>query len=238
MVDRVIMGSEIDQYGRLSSQYSVGRRSEWKEGLFLIDNFNGLDEEKKNRIINAALGEFAQRGYQKASTNEIVRQAGIAKGMLFYYFGSKKQLYFFLYDFCSTTLETEIVNYVNNEEQDFFTLMRQTSLAKVELLNRYPAMFSFILSVFKEDNSEIKEELNSLNKSTLLSRIEKITSGFDMSKFKEGLDMEKISNIVYWTFEGFSREYQEAMLTGKVDTGSVLKDLDDYLELLKNMFYK
>ena len=58
-----------------------------------------LSEEKQQRILNAALKEFAQKGYKNASTNQIVKEADISKGLLFHYFKNKKQLFLFLYDY-------------------------------------------------------------------------------------------------------------------------------------------
>lgn len=56
----------------------------------LFSKFLNLNPEKQDRILNAALKEFAQKGYQNASTNEIVKEAGISKGLLFHYFNNKR----------------------------------------------------------------------------------------------------------------------------------------------------
>ena len=47
-------------------------------------------EEKKQKIYQAALEEFVEHGYQNASTNRITQRAGISKGLLFHYFKNKK----------------------------------------------------------------------------------------------------------------------------------------------------
>ncbi len=39
--------------------------------------------------MNAAISIFATQGYAHASTDEIVKRAGISKGLLFHYFISK-----------------------------------------------------------------------------------------------------------------------------------------------------
>ncbi|MGK7378723.1 TetR/AcrR family transcriptional regulator [Planococcus sp. 1R117A] len=57
-----------------------------------MEKFKNLENKKKQTILNAALQEFAENGYQQASTNRIVKNAGIGKGMLFYYLESKRQL--------------------------------------------------------------------------------------------------------------------------------------------------
>jgi len=52
--------------------------------------FDKLKPEKRERIINAALKEFARNGYEKASTNEIIKEAEIAKGKNNGYHGIKE----------------------------------------------------------------------------------------------------------------------------------------------------
>jgi AcrR family transcriptional regulator len=37
-----------------------------------------MGEEKRNRIINSALEEFSKNSFEKASTNNIVKKAGIS----------------------------------------------------------------------------------------------------------------------------------------------------------------
>ena len=51
--------------------------------------FTELDEKKQERIIDAALKEFAEYGYENASTNRIVKTCGVSKGSLFKYFENK-----------------------------------------------------------------------------------------------------------------------------------------------------
>jgi AcrR family transcriptional regulator len=51
------------------------------------------DADKKNRIIAAAYGVLSEKGYDKASTKEIAITAGVAQGLINYYFPSKDLLF-------------------------------------------------------------------------------------------------------------------------------------------------
>lgn len=55
--------------------------------------FDNLAPEKRARVLDESLLEFADHGYQQASVNRIVGRLGIAKGSLFQYFGSKEGLF-------------------------------------------------------------------------------------------------------------------------------------------------
>lgn len=51
------------------------------------------DQDKQERIISAAYQVLAEKGYDQASTKEIARAAGVAQGLISYYFSSKDALF-------------------------------------------------------------------------------------------------------------------------------------------------
>ncbi len=63
------------------------------------ENLHRPKGRKAGRYHQCALMEFAVKGYDLASTNEMVKAAGISKGALFHYFASKKDLFLFLCDY-------------------------------------------------------------------------------------------------------------------------------------------
>lgn len=55
--------------------------------------FLNLPEEKRNKIIDAALEEFSTKGFKAASINIIVAKAEIPKGSFYQYFKDKKDVF-------------------------------------------------------------------------------------------------------------------------------------------------
>ena len=55
--------------------------------------FAKLDADKQQAILSAAMGEFATHGYERASFNRIIDQAGVSKGAMYYYFDDKEDLF-------------------------------------------------------------------------------------------------------------------------------------------------
>src|SRR5260370_20972518 len=49
--------------------------------------------ERKDDLLDAAMIEFAERGYEGTSTEDIARRAGISQPYLFRLFGTKKELF-------------------------------------------------------------------------------------------------------------------------------------------------
>lgn len=55
--------------------------------------FDKLPTEKREQIMLIAAKEFAASGYEGASLNKILEQAGISKGAAYYYFDDKADLF-------------------------------------------------------------------------------------------------------------------------------------------------
>lgn len=101
----------------------------------MTEKFKRLEQGKREKIINAAMAEFALRGYEKASTNEIVKKAGISKGLLFHYFRNKKQLFLFLFDYGIEIFADEIYSKFDKNERRLFAIIMQVTKIKKLLTN-------------------------------------------------------------------------------------------------------
>lgn len=207
----------------------------------MLSKFFNLEQEKQERILNAATKEFAEKNYTNASTNEIVKQAGISKGLLFHYFKNKKELYLFLYDYYLELMVNDLFANIDLDEPDIFTKYRSITLIKFELMKKHPEMFNFIRLAFEEESPDIKIELEKRNKDILTSSYSKLASSIDVSKFKEGIDIQKAMNIIFWSLEAFGYQKQEQtkdIPLDQLNLEDLLEEMDGYIEMLKLAFYK
>jgi TetR/AcrR family transcriptional regulator len=207
----------------------------------MFSKFLSLDSEKQDRIINAAIKEFAQKGYDNASTNEMVKEAGISKGLLFHYFKNKKQLFFFLFDYCYNLVADEFYKKVDLTERDFFKRIRQAVLIKMDLQQQYPDILTFIQEAFMQDSPEIKDEFDKKKLELNAINIGIIYDGIDLSKFRDDVDVQKILKVISWTFEKMSDEelHKAKMVPGhKIDYDRVFLEAEEYFELFIKCFYK
>jgi AcrR family transcriptional regulator len=87
--------------------------------------FYNLPDEKRRVIVDVAIDEFLERGYEGASISQMVARAGIAKGSFYQYFEDKYDLFMYLVDLVAQ----EKVAYFKDRQPpdpnlDFFTLLR------------------------------------------------------------------------------------------------------------------
>lgn len=60
--------------------------------------FENLSTEKKQRIYEAAIDEFARTRYEHANISNIIKNAGIPRGSFYQYFEDKLDLYLYIFD--------------------------------------------------------------------------------------------------------------------------------------------
>lgn len=207
----------------------------------MSSKFLSLHPEKQERILNAALKEFAQKGYENASTNEIVKSAGISKGLLFHYFNNKKELYLFLYNHFVEVLAEEFFNELDFSEGDIFERLKNLMRLKSKLMIKYPEVFNFMMKASMEAAREVSTELTSTTMELMHTSYNRLFENIDLSRFREGTDIGRTINIIMWTLEGFSnQEMEKAKLLNKGinDFDEAFKEAEAYIEMLKKSFYK
>ncbi|MGP4040920.1 TetR/AcrR family transcriptional regulator [Gracilibacillus sp. D59] len=207
----------------------------------MLPKILNLESKRRDVILNAALKEFAMKGFDDASTNVIAKESGISKGLMFHYVNSKKDLFLFLYDYCSDMINKEYLNLMNFNEKDIFEKLRQSYLLQIELLQKHPWIFEFIKinAITKSDeiNKELKKRIG--GKQSLCH--ETMFDVVDESKFREGLDVEKCKLLIFWSNIGFTNQILEDIRNSEVtelDYDNILAELDGYLNELRKIYYK
>ncbi|HEX6970768.1 MAG TPA: TetR/AcrR family transcriptional regulator [Limnochordia bacterium] len=67
-----------------------------------------MGKDKQSAILRAAATVFAQRGFERATLDEIVQAAGTGKGTVYHHFGNKEQLFWAVIDHQEETLWEEL----------------------------------------------------------------------------------------------------------------------------------
>ncbi|MGO1368341.1 TetR/AcrR family transcriptional regulator [Senegalia sp. (in: firmicutes)] len=197
-----------------------------------------IEIEKQDRIINSALEEFSKNSFEKASTNNIVKNAEISKGLLYHYFGTKKKLYEFLKEFTIRETIKNIEGNIDWDERDLLLRIKEAGIIKLKMTDKYPYIFNFFAKIF-EDSSV--DEMKNLTDNYSLGLVDKIyTKNIDFSIFRDDIDRKKIFDIINWTFEKYGEKIKKEIIsnTEKVNYKVIEKDIDEYIEVFKKLFYK
>lgn len=209
--------------------------------MTMFTKFLNLEPVRRNIILNAALREFASKGFDDASTNVIAKESGISKPLMFHYVNNKKDFFIFLYDYCLDIVNQEYFDQINLHEKDIFERLRQTCLLKIQLLKKYPWIFDFIRVAVFTDSEMVKEEVEKRRKMVETSSFERFYGDIDTSRFRSGLDIEKSKQLIFWAVGGYADQILEKFKSLDIkefDFDKIRTEFDGYLDELRKTYYK
>lgn len=169
------------------------------------EKFFDLKREKQDRMINAGLKVFAKYGYRHATTDDIVKEAGISKGLLFHYFTNKVGVYVFLMDYSVRFLLLELSRTVKKDTYDFFELYKQIENGKLQVLKNYPYMQAFLDKAFEEVCLEALEECEE-QKAAYERKLEEYYSQVSAHEFRNGITFERMREMFKYIVKGITAE--------------------------------
>jgi len=196
--------------------------------------FFDVKKEKQDNIINAALKSFSENGYKKSSTDTIVKDAGISKGLLFHYFISKQGLYDFVFDYSIKYMTLELTQSVKRNENDFFEIAKQIEAAKTRVMKNYPYMQQFLSSVKFETHPDALKAIGD-NKDAMASLYNSIYKQADNTRFHDYVDVNRVIQMLVWMSDGFVKDrFRE----NNPDLDEMSNEFAKYLSMVKSHFYK
>lgn len=198
------------------------------------------DDQRKNRILEAALLEFADKGYKKASTNTIVREANVSKGLLFHYYTSKRDLYILIYQNATESITHDLYNSVNFTERDVLNRLYESTVAKIESYTNHPQFVKLLESHSAVTDEDILKETLKIEQKYALESYEKIFANIDYNLFREAINVERSLDVVKWAIDRISSDWKRVN-QNKITPETLEQltmDISHYLDLFREAFYR
>jgi len=198
------------------------------------EKFFDLKKEKQDRMINAAIKVFSINGYAHASTDEIVKEAGISKGLLFHYFGSKIGLFSFVYDYSVRYICLEMNGTYDKNDNDYFSLHTQIKRAEANVMRAYPYMIMFVNRMDSENVVDVMKEISD-KKDTIPNLKKEYFRRAYTKNLKSEVDCGMLDEIIDYTAQAVIEEILRLIPD---NTEEYYKRIKDYIIMLKRISYK
>ena len=198
------------------------------------DKFFDLKKDKQDRMINAALKVFAMQGYKHASTDDIVKEAGVSKGLLFHYFESKLGVYEFVYEYSVRYMVLELSTTVSKDESNLFEVMKQMEFARMNVAKGYPYMQQFLNRSMTEDVGEALLATES-KRAILEAEYERLDAQIRYMGFPGGVDGRKLHKMLDFTIKGLMTE---RFMEDAFQPEMLYQEIAEYLDMMKLLVIK
>lgn len=168
-----------------------------------------IDQQKYERILQAALKQFATNGYQKTNTDDIARDARVSKGLIFHYFGKKQVLY-------EHTI-SGVIDFLNEQSRDLFT-KQYTDLVevvvvstryKIKLEQEYPDYIHLLIAAYAKKHilpKSIQVKLEQYMDENMKITHQLLSSIIEQLPIKKGIAQKDVVQLVLGVFNQISVE--------------------------------
>jgi len=157
-----------------------------------------------NRLMNAAYTVFAEKGYEKATVDDIASAAGYTKGAFYWHFSSKEDLFLKIIDLRFKSQQQVFLNNINLNENLNFNIQvifkQMIDLTKKD--NWTPIFIEFLAQAARKENVKKRMAEMYRNWRRFLSII--LQEAKDAELFSEEIDLEVAASLFIALFDGFN----------------------------------
>ncbi|MDX1435600.1 MAG: TetR/AcrR family transcriptional regulator [Anaerolineales bacterium] len=154
-------------------------------------------------LFESAVAEFSAQGYDQASINTILKNAGMSKGQFYYHFENKEELYLALIEVLIEKKTAHLAAVARPEDyrQDIFAILQTQINYSLDFAQEYPLIGQFAESFVREQGSPIYDRAlavhNFENNAAMTALIE---SAYARGEFREDLPLAFIKKAVGYLF--------------------------------------
>lgn len=201
--------------------------------------FEKLPQPKRQHIIDSCIKVFGAHGYDKSTTDQIIKEAGISKGALYEYTGSKGELFVFIigyvYDKLYGYIEQELKREYPKGISDILDRVRKVSSIAVDFYIDYPEYIKVIEKAGRiTDTGLADRSMEIFNR-----HYNGIFADFDSSRLR--IDADKLLKLIISFLIQTRRTFLDRLDT-QSDISAIkydyLQTWEFYLDILQKGVYK
>ena len=200
--------------------------------------FQNLPEEKKRKIIDACITEFGEFGYEKSSTDRIIRRAGISKGGLYEYISRKEELFLFIVEYTYRELYGYLERRIREDgialPEDILERVRLVSELAIDFYLEHPQYVYMIVKTYQLYDESLDKSI----KTIFIEQFLHIFGDADFSRVQH--DKDRVVDLIMWLLLKTRYDFLIELKYNK-DPKEVkrnyLKNWDFYLSILKTGIY-
>ena len=190
-----------------------------------------MEKSRQELLFDTALEEFAA-GYDHANTNRICEKAGVSKGLLFHYYGSKKELYEKVIDHCVDDVILSFQSFTV-EGLSFVDALLAYSRQKCAFYLSHPYHYTILNDAFLSPPVDVMDSMR--KKYYCMESIgRQIMSGLlDKIVLRKGINREVVLSFLVSTSCATDMLFDEGDIRGKELSETIYTKVESrYLEVI------
>jgi AcrR family transcriptional regulator len=179
---------------------------------------HGGSEPRRERILEVAMRQFAERGYRGTRVEDVAAEVGIGKGTIFLDFGSKETLFVEAFKRAVSRLPAWLDAPADVVESGFWQVLDWWLQRAEELVASDPVPNRVALMGRHDAGLEIRRPIDRFMRSEdPCGTLEFVEFGVRRGEVRDDVDSEMIASALDWLAERF----QDAIVSEDLDPGLI-----------------
>ena len=198
------------------------------------DTFFNLPEEKRQKIVEAAMLEFENNSFDSASINQIISVAQISKGSFYQYFEDKKDLYMHLIQMMLQKKMTYVSPAMENPfAHSFFQVIRDMNQSGLEFGKHHPQFTKIGNLLLRNPAHPIYQEIMAGGQEQAYKVYEMLLNrAIENGEVRPDIDVSFTARMIFKLSSEFILEQTD--LTTENWTEGLSELLDKFMSLIEN----
>jgi AcrR family transcriptional regulator len=194
-------------------------------------------EERRDRIVLAAMQHFAQHGFRGTRVEDIAHDVGVAKGTVFLDFGSKEGLFLAAYQRAVQMLPAWLSAPEDVVEQGFWATLDWWLQRTEEFVNSDPVPNRIAVIGRYDAGLGLRRPIDRFMRSEdPYGTLEFVEYGVRRGEVRDDVDAEMLASMLDWLAERF----QDALVSEELDPGLIHRQperrgmrIKEFVEILR-----
>jgi TetR/AcrR family transcriptional regulator len=190
-------------------------------------------KKSKEKILQAAITEFSESGYDKVTMENICTRHGISKGMMYHYYSGKDDLFLLcvqnMYQMMQQYLEE---NMAELEKKDALHALKEFWMLRESFFGEHPPFKNIFENALLrtpphlfEKIEEIRGPIEALNRQFLHRTIGKIELRENLKKENVSIYLEAMESVFWKLVEQYRREQRISDVHSLMEAAGELWDM-------------
>ena len=196
-----------------------------------------MTESRRDRILESAMRQFADRGYRGTRVEDIANEVGVAKGTVFLDFGSKEGLFLEAFKRAVSQLPAWLDAPADVVDQGFWAVLDWWLQRAEDLVASDPVPNRVALIARYDTGLDIRRPVDRFMRSEdPYGTLEFVEFGVRHGEIRDDVDAEMIASTLDWMAERF----QDALVSEDLDPGLIHRRperrpmrIKEFVELLR-----
>jgi TetR/AcrR family transcriptional regulator len=193
---------------------------------------------KQDQILDQAMLEFAQKGFENASTNSISKAAKLSKGLIFHYYPNKEDLFAATIEEALRRMNHDIQVSLVYQSKDLFERFSELMSYKTLLLLHPDPAVTFITTLSLDVDHRLRDQVRSMQERFNGRLYQQLFEGLDLTGYRTDFSLQEMMEISLVVLQQVGQQLIQPGITPEQLQQQLEDAMQPWINRLKRLFFK